>query len=266
MKTKVCSKCGVEYPATTKYFRKDKAGKDGLRANCKTCEALYQQENKERIAEYRKQYRQENKEYVAESDKQYRKENKEHIAERAKQYHKDNKEYRLEYHKQHYQENKERIAEHHNQHYQDNKEHLLEYHKRYRQDNKEYISERQKKYQQENPEKHAIKSQRRRAREKEFDSTLTLEQWKKIKENFNHKCAYCGKEKKLQQEHYLPLSKGGEYTHNNIVPACGSCNSSKGAKLFHEWYPKQKHYSKAREKHLLQYLGYIGERQQLSIL
>ena len=48
--TKICNKCGEEKPATTDYFRKAKANKDGLRGQCKDC-----------IKEYEKQYRQENR-------------------------------------------------------------------------------------------------------------------------------------------------------------------------------------------------------------
>ncbi len=35
--TKICTKCKVEYPATLDYFNKQKHGKYGLRAYCKTC-------------------------------------------------------------------------------------------------------------------------------------------------------------------------------------------------------------------------------------
>ena len=212
MKTKVCTKCGIEKKFTNEFFAKAKYGKDGLRAQCKSCDTLYRKNNKE----YYKQYQESNKEY-------------------------------------------------HKQYQQENKEHIAEYYKQYREDNKEHIAEHHKQYCQENPEKIAIKSQRRRAKKKELDSTLTFEQWEKIKKDFNNKCAYCGKEKKLEQEHFLPISKGGEYTHNNIVPACRRSNSSKRDKLFHEWYPKYKHYSKKREKQLLQYLGYNNNIQQLSI-
>jgi len=270
---KKCSKCGIEKEATNEFFAKQKIGKQGLKATCKTCDALYREENKERRNEYDKQYQQENKERIAEYRKQYCQENKE----RQKQYLQDNKEGIAERKKQYRQENKERIAEYRKQHYQDNKESFVEYNKQYRQENKERIAEyRQenkeriaewsKQYRQENPEKLAIHRQRREARKRQLESTLTFEQWEQIKQDFNHECAYCGKVEKLQQEHFLPLSKGGEYTHNNIVPACQSCNSNKRAKLFHEWYPKYEHYSKKREKYLLQYLGYNNNIQQLSIL
>lgn len=42
-------------------------------------------------------------------------------------------------------------------------------------------------------------------------------------------CAYCGAgDKPLQRDCVLPIARGGRYTLTNVVPACGSCNASKG--------------------------------------
>src|SRR5665648_822068 len=111
-----------------------------------------------------------------------------------------------------------------------------------------------------------ILAQRRRTRKLKLPATLTNEQWEIIKQKFGNKCAYCGKEKPLAQEHFLAISKGGEYTADNIIPACQSCNSSKGMRFFFDWYPKFAHYSKVREKTLLNYLGYKCGNQQLSLV
>ena len=57
---------------------------------------------------------------------------------------------------------------------------------------------------------------------------LTNAQWEIIKEQFCHRCAYCGiKPKRLTKDHVIPLIKGGNHTISNIVPACHSCNSKK---------------------------------------
>lgn len=56
---------------------------------------------------------------------------------------------------------------------------------------------------------------------------LSVEQWIALKEAWSG-CAYCGiVGKPLQRDCVLPLSRGGRYTLDNIVPACGSCNTSK---------------------------------------
>lgn len=91
-------------------------------------------------------------------------------------------------------------------------------------------------------------------------------QWEEIKKHFDYKCAYCGKDLPLAQEHFLALSKEGEYTLNNIIPSCKSCNSSKATKDFFKWYPNYKNYSKKRERAILKFLGYTDENQQLKII
>ena len=60
----------------------------------------------------------------------------------------------------------------------------------------------------------------------------------------------------LEQEHFIPLSKGGGYSMGNIIPACRACNASKSDKDFFEWYPEYKYYSEERENKILDFLGY----------
>ena len=243
--TKICSKCGEEKPATTEYFGKDKRNKDGLNGQCKDCRKEYQcqwyKENKEKMKEYNKQRRQENKEY----DKQYYKENKEEIK---------------EYYKQYRKENKEEIKEYQNQWRQENKE----YYKQYRKENEEKMKEYNKQWRQENTDRRRQYKQKRKAFKKRLPHTLTLDQWEKIKNDFNNKCAYCGQSEQkhkeefneqLHQEHFIPLSKGGGYTHNNIIPACRSCNTSKYNTDFFEWYPTYEYYDKQRETKILEYIN-----------
>jgi 5-methylcytosine-specific restriction endonuclease McrA len=60
---------------------------------------------------------------------------------------------------------------------------------------------------------------------------LTLEQWQAILEKHNYCCAYCGKStEKLTMDHIVPVSKGGQHTQSNVVPACSFCNTSKGSR------------------------------------
>jgi len=56
---------------------------------------------------------------------------------------------------------------------------------------------------------------------------LTDAQWDAMKELWGG-CAYCDSPAtSLQKDCVQALSRGGRYTLNNIVPACGSCNASK---------------------------------------
>lgn len=59
-------------------------------------------------------------------------------------------------------------------------------------------------------------------------SDLTAAQWREIKAAYGYRCVYCGvKTIALQQDHIMPLSKGGLHTASNIVPACKPCNVRK---------------------------------------
>lgn len=60
-------------------------------------------------------------------------------------------------------------------------------------------------------------------------NNFTAAQWLEIQAAYDHRCVYCEKRRKekLTQDHIIPLSKGGNHTWENIVPACRSCNSKK---------------------------------------
>lgn len=275
METKVCNNCNIEFPATIDNFYKYKRGKYGVRAICIKCHKdqnkQYREENKEFIAEINKLYRQENKEKMSEYHKQYREKNKKIIAEyskvRNKRYRQENNEKLREYDKRRRQENKEYFKNH----YENKKAHY----KLYRERTKEHKQQYDKEYYAKNKHKYLIYKQKRRSLKKQLPSTLTAMQWSKIKSHFNHQCAYCGMKEEdhteiydelLHQEHFIALSKGGEYTHNNIITACRGCNSNKLDKNFFKWYPQQEFYNKKREQNILEYLNYKGENtQQLSI-
>ena len=62
-------------------------------------------------------------------------------------------------------------------------------------------------------------------------SDFTVAQWQAMQEAYGHRCVYCGKRRKgkLTKDHITPVSKGGNDTMSNIVPACKQCNSRKQA-------------------------------------
>jgi 5-methylcytosine-specific restriction endonuclease McrA len=51
---------------------------------------------------------------------------------------------------------------------------------------------------------------------------------------WDYRCAYCNGPAS-HMDHVQPLSKGGGDVEANVVPACVSCNLSKGAKTLAEW-------------------------------
>jgi 5-methylcytosine-specific restriction endonuclease McrA len=59
------------------------------------------------------------------------------------------------------------------------------------------------------------------------DNDLTTDQWAALQTAWGG-CAYCGESTvPLQRDCVLALSRGGRYTLDNVVPACGACNASK---------------------------------------
>jgi hypothetical protein len=297
MDTKVCSKCGIEKPATLEYFRSAKKSKSGLTSECKECsrkhyyenhehyklyQAEYSKQRKEEKKQYDKEYREKNAEKLKEKDKQKYLRNKSKIAERMHDYYLKHKEQIFEYQYKYKASNPEKYKEwrqkwednhpyYTKQYTEANKEHIRNRNIKYRKENKEKVKASIKAWIERNKERYreicAINSHQRRANAKQLPSSFTKEQWKDCKHEFGQCCAYCGKySKKLTQEHFIPVSKGGEFTINNIIPACGPCNYSKQDKDFFDWYPKQPFYQAEREKKILDYLGYKDGVQQLSIL
>jgi len=178
----------------------------------------------------------------------------------------DCKECRNKYHDEYYQNNKELFAERNKKFYQNNKKICLDLSRKYKKLNFEKEKERLKHYRKNHLEERRINNQKYRARKQGLISNLTTEQWNKVKQHFHNECAYCGEKSHLEQDHFVSVSKGGEYTSNNIIPACRKCNGSKQNKNFFDWYPKSEYYSNKREKMILDFLGYNKDkRQQLSL-
>ena len=80
------------------------------------------------------------------------------------------------------------------------------------------------------------RAQRRRTqRVAAADNDLTLAQWDDILAAWGG-CAYCGAlDDALQKDCVLPISRGGRYTLENVVPACKSCNASKSNNEVTSW-------------------------------
>jgi 5-methylcytosine-specific restriction endonuclease McrA len=60
------------------------------------------------------------------------------------------------------------------------------------------------------------------------DGTVTRAAWAELKRKYGGCCAYCGRKTVLlEKDHITPISKGGQHTISNIVPACKPCNTRK---------------------------------------
>lgn len=172
--TKLCVKCGNQYPATLEYWHRAKRNNDGLCSWCKECMRSYCREWSRTHPE----------KHIASVRKWERNHPDKASALRRKW----------------------RLA------------------------NREKLRTGERNWRHNNPEKARLSHQRRRALKRTLPSTLTSAEWEDILATYGYQCAYCDKtwlDCKLTQDHIVPISQGGGYTADNIVPACKSCNSRK---------------------------------------
>lgn len=263
---KICNKCGRELEICPNNFRKITQLKDGLDGTCRKCRGMVDPPipkegfkfcNKcggefPKTAEYFKKHKgcRDGLEGVCRTC----------VAGQRKQYYAENKEYILEKCSRYRQSHKEKISAYFREYNKTRIKRVLS--------EQSIINKRKsdKAYYQSHKEKFYLYNQIRRARKKQLPATLTKEQWSAIKDYFNNSCCYCGRNLQLTQDHFIPLSKQGEYTLNNIVPACQHCNCSKNDSYFEDWYVKQPFYSPKREKSVLEFLGYKGRVQQKALM
>ncbi|WP_367181164.1 HNH endonuclease [uncultured Ramlibacter sp.] len=69
--------------------------------------------------------------------------------------------------------------------------------------------------------------------------TMTREQWARVLKEFGECCTFCGGEptrenRGIVPDHLVPVTKFGELVPGNVVPACQTCNDSRGEK---DWRP-----------------------------
>ena len=83
-KIKICSKCGQEYPATSRNFARDKKGKNGLSSQCKKCKSKldkkYSNENHDKLLIKKKNYYIKTKPIRVKQIKEYAQNNKDSIS------------------------------------------------------------------------------------------------------------------------------------------------------------------------------------------
>jgi 5-methylcytosine-specific restriction endonuclease McrA len=91
------------------------------------------------------------------------------------------------------------------------------------------------------PQSRRARAARKRKRRMDAaDNDLTAAEWSQIRDAWGG-CAYCGAiGVPLQRDCVLPLSRGGRYTIQNIVPACRSCNASKSNDEVTGWMRRKK--------------------------
>lgn len=143
-----------------------------------------------------------------------------------------------------YQRDPETTKAYNKQYHQDHYEKHLQQGTLYRENNRELLAQKQQKYYALHRKERLLNtktyfnnhkdlcnnlSKRYKSRKRgAMQSDLTLWQWQEIQAVYNYRCVYCDKKpRKLEMDHITPLSKSGNHTASNIVPACRSCNAKK---------------------------------------
>ncbi len=245
-----CSRCKKVLPETEEYFLKywsKKENKYYLKGHCLECGKELAREwrqtgNPERYKEYAYAYH--HSERGKNYSKKWKQENRDKVnaLKRANRRKPENIKKRKAYERS-IRENPVR------------REHKNFMTARWKANNKDKVAEYNKAYSSANKDYFRLATHKRNARQKRLPRSLTLAEWNETKAEFSYACAYCGKtSEKLTQDHVVPLVQGGGYTKQNIIPACKSCNSSKHATPFEEWYRKQSFFSEERYKRIVLHL------------
>jgi 5-methylcytosine-specific restriction endonuclease McrA len=77
---------------------------------------------------------------------------------------------------------------------------------------------------------HIAIAARRRTRIAKGGGSFSAEQWFLLCNFYGSRCLCCRKNKRLEADHVVPVSKSGSSNIGNIQPLCRSCNAKKGTK------------------------------------
>lgn len=85
--------------------------------------------------------------------------------------------------------------------------------------------------------------------------TYTLEQLLSKLDEFGFGCSYCGRAGlNIGIDHFTPITKGGQDRIENILPACGSCNSKKHNSDCETWFRSMPFFHQTRWNRILKHL------------
>ena len=243
--TKICIKCNIEKPLDEFYFRKVSNKHSNT---CKECSKLASIENynnyKERIKKNKKEYYKNNKEKELEKRAIYYKNNKLKLYEYKKEYNEKNCEKIKQNRKKYYDKNRIKILEQKKEYYDNNKDSIKEKaikayysnikehkerNKQYRIKNREEILDKKRKYNKTYNAKLSSLNSKNKRRSIIKKGNINTEDLKKLYRDTKN-CYWCGDKLKngnIHLDHYIPLSKNGTHTIDNIVLSCPDCNMSK---------------------------------------
>lgn len=192
---------------------------------CRKCNQNLRYKSDQSCVTCRKRREQENSTAIAIQKQKYYQENRDSILTQKREYYDANREQRKAYNQEYFQENRDRLNSCSREYYQENRDSILTQKRQYHKKNSAIL---------------VVKARHKRAR-RELATTdgHTLQQLKERFALFGNQCVYCLSSDRLTVDHFFPLLSGGLDVIGNTVPACLSCNSSKGAKDPLQWMREQ---------------------------
>lgn len=174
------------------YWEKSKTKCERCYSTIKRCSKKWKDEHPDKIKVYVENYSNKNRENLAQKQRNFRKTN--------------------EYHS-YYKEYREKTAEHQKER------------------NKRWATENRDKYRRKAQVATELRRYRKHNNKQYQDGShfLTTKEWRQILEIYGNRCLKCGSTEKIQIDHVVPLSKGGEHSYKNVQPLCHVCNNKKQA-------------------------------------
>ena len=146
------------------------------------------------------------------------KENQESVKEKEKTRYYANKDFFNKQSRIYHSQNRETINQRRRQKHIENIEHEKQINKLWKKNNPELVRNQ---------------SAKRRANKKNNGKYKVTK--KELTKLYSSNCFYCGKNKSIEIDHVIPLSRGGTHSIGNLVSACRNCNARKNNKTIMEW-------------------------------
>ncbi len=222
---KRCTRCGTIQ--RREMFSRDARAGDGLHSWCKACASAYHRE-----------YRETHRDALNQASSDYYYQNLERLRADGRRRALEHKEEKAAYDRQYREKNKEAISARRKRHYKANVEKISEYKREYHQRNAEKLRAKTRRWHEQNPERTRANVNIRRARKAQARGNYTADESHDILERQGGNCLYCGAslDSSAHLDHFVPLSRGGRNSKENLVWACSPCNRSKGALLPWNWH------------------------------
>lgn len=193
----------------------------------------YLETHADAVREGKRRYRQDNTETVRESHRRDYEKNRERYLAYQSLYRKANPEKRREWARTYRALDPERIREYMHKYEAENREKNEKTRQAWREAHPEVIREAHRKWARAHPDIARIKESRRRARKAGNGGSHTSAQWIALCWASGWRCLYCGRvlnETTAEQEHRIPIIRGGSDDIGNIAVSCRSCNRKKHTK------------------------------------